>query len=205
MNFALGLLVIVMLGMALAYWLMQRRVLETATQQQQNLQFDQLFRPVLKRRAAPPPREPAATQPQLAAARINPAPNPLRELALVMYESQGYRRMRAQASEAPVQFWLHQPGHSAYALLELEHAGRISAPHISALTQRLPVTQERVLVLCKEGFTRDARALAKQREIKLLDNKMLKRRLAQLPLQERAALLQRVKHNLAHTAPHTLH
>jgi hypothetical protein len=195
MNFAFALSVIVVLGIALAYWLMQRRALEIAAEQRQNRLFDQMFRAVQNHapaKAAPQQRLPTKT------ARINPAPNPLRELALVMYESHGYRRVRARANEAPVQFWLRQThaGGNAYALLELEYAERVGAPHLSALAKRLPPTQERVLVLCKQGFTRDAKEMAKQINVKLIDNKTLKRKLTELPAQERDVLLTRVKRNL---------
>jgi hypothetical protein len=192
MNFALVLSVIVLLGVALAYWLMQRQALQAAAAHQQNVLFDQMFRAAQHRA----PSKTAA--PQRKAARINPAPNPLRELALCMYESHGYRRVRARASEAPVQFWLRQPGQaaSAYALLELEYDERVSAPHLSALAQRLPSTQDRVLVLCKQGFTRDAKAMAKQINVKLIDNKTLKRKLTGLPVQQQTLLLTRVKRNL---------
>jgi hypothetical protein len=192
MNFAFALSVIVMLGIALACWLMQRRALETAAEQRQNQLFDQMFR-------ARQNHAPARVMPQKRnAVHVNSAPNPLRELALVIYESRGYHRVRARASEAPVQYWLRQPGQAkdAYALLELEHAERVGAPHLSALAQRLESTQERVLVLCKQGFTRDAKAMAKQINIKLIDNKTLKRKLTELPVQQRELLLTRVKRNL---------
>jgi hypothetical protein len=193
MNFALVLSVIVLLGVALAYWLMQRQALQAAAAHQQNVLFDQMFGAAQHR---VPDRTRAA--PRHKAARINPTPNPLRELALCMYESHGYRRVRARASEAPVQFWLRQPGQaaSAYALLELEYDERVSAPHLSALAQRLPSTQDRVLVLCKQGFTRDAKAMAKQINVKLIDNKTLKRKLTELPAQQQTLLLTRVKRNL---------
>jgi hypothetical protein len=206
MNFALALSVILMLGIAGAWWLAQQRAHAAAAQSAQDAMFDHQYRPVAK-----PSRQPVASSAAAAAnvaveakpntAKINPAPNPLRELALTMYEAQGYQRVHAKRKEAPVQFWLREPRDAKppYALLELESTERVDGAMLGALAQRLGPINVRVLVLSKQGFTHDAKALAKSTQFKLLDNKKLKRKLTELPAQQREQLLSQVKHNLGAT------
>ncbi|MGL4576538.1 MAG: hypothetical protein ACRCV9_17260 [Burkholderiaceae bacterium] len=199
MNFVFVLSIIVLAGIAGAAWVMRRRELALAAQLREAALFDAMF--LAPQRVSPPAKLRAVT-PEPAAQPASAHANPLRELALVMYESRGYQRL-----PATTHVLLQRPGKpdERYAMLELDVDCPADAKRIDSAVKRLGAKQVRVLVLCKQGFTSDAKALAKQSEIKLLDNKVLKRKLAQLPDAQRAQLLQRVKHNLAHAQPPTLH
>jgi hypothetical protein len=215
MEFVLPLSLIVVLGIALAWWLVQRRAFEFAAQHKQDALFDKTFRPVAKPAHVVRTAQVAHTPPQgkthaqaaplvqavSTSAKVHPVTTPLRELALVMYESQGFKRIHARADEAPVQFWLRQPGEQhAYAMLEVECAQPLSESHLNALIKRLPETQERIVVLSKEGFTREAKSAGKRINIKLIDSKSIKRKLAELPPVEQEQLMLQVKRNLRATS-----
>jgi hypothetical protein len=204
MNFVLTLCMIVLAGIAGAAWVMRRRELALAAQLREAALFDAMF--LAPQRVSPPAKLRAAAEKPVVPP-VSAHANPLRELALVMYESRGYQRMPAPHDATPAHVLLQRPDKpdERYAMLELDMDCPADAQRIDSAIKRLGAKQLRVLVLCKQGFTRDAKALAKQSEIKLLDNKILKRKLEQLPQQERAQLLQRVKHNLAHSQPPTLH
>jgi hypothetical protein len=207
MEFVLPLSLIVLLGIVLGVWLKHRRAYEFANQLKQDAKFDRVFRPVTpgspaRARATQPPQAKAAPTTTSPSAKVQPVTTPLRELAVVLYELHGYQRTHARANQAPVHFWLHAPGQSqpAYALMEVECEQPLEAAHLAALIKRLPPTPARNVVLCKEGFTREARAMAKQQGIDLANNKTLKRKLSELPEPKQAALREQVRRNLAATA-----
>jgi hypothetical protein len=212
MSFVLPLSLIVLLGVVLAAWLMRRRAFEFAAQLKQDALFDKMFRPVAPRTqaktAAVKPAALTARAPQPtttpAAAKIHPVTTPLRELAVVIYELHGYQRVHARAQQAPVHFWLHAPGQiePTYALLEVDCEQPLAAAHLAGLIKRLPTTKARLIVLCKEGFTREAKAMAKPLKIDLITNKTLKRKLEELPAQQHEAVLEKVRRNLSAAAAH---
>lgn len=137
--------------------------------------------------AAPPtPQAAAATQP-----RGPIAPNiPLRELALAWYEARGYRGSPASPAVWPIELVLRHREDAARAYAFVVQTDHVSVDRIIALIEQArEIGMMRVAVIAESGYEREAKEVARKRNVRLIDRRTMEAELAELQLPTAAKII----------------